>query len=310
MQGAADRQYGRNNATIEGFRRFLDSDVAGAEGRSMAGLSGMDGMGDFAERMARAGDPSGAVGEMRRAGKGMDQDIDEAMGTLRGARGQAGMAADQAQLGASQFAQDIAGMDSMVEQDAAAVASAIRREAQSQMQMARAGVHPDGTPMTGAERTDMMLRIQGDTSARVAQAVQPIFSQWHQLSAGLRSQLAQTRQQAAALRMQGAQTQAGIGEAMGNLGQSRAAIEMETANAMQRELELRRSYGELSTTIRQMKQSLQQAAVFKAVELETQGLLAYAELVRSNPETVVSRFQGMLAMYAAASAGSGSAYMV
>lgn len=307
QQGAADRQYGRNEAATSMFRQFLEGELGTVGDRLAGGLDGVfGGIERGAERAGAMGDPGGGVGRAEMAAKEFGGDADLAKREMLGAVGDAKKGAMRAELAGSELAGNIAALGGEVERDMAAVASAIRRDAQSQLAMAKSGMHPDGTPMTSAERTDVMLRVQGETSARVFQAVQPIASRWHELKAGMQSQLAAVRQQAAQARLQAAQLRAGVGEAIGGLAGGKLQADSMAVEARFRAEQQKQAWWEMAASVKQMRETLKQAAVLRATELETQGLLSFADLVRSNPETVVSRFQGLLAVYAASAAMRGT----
>lgn len=306
MQEAADRQYARNNERIGAYGRFLDDDLGTLGDRLTAGLEPFDRVADSLESM---GQGTGAPEYARGVHRDMMDASDEVDRDLRGAMRDAGGAVRAAEGAADEYAGNIAKMNGYVAEDAAAIAGAIHRDAQNAIKMARTGMHPDGTPMTAAERTDVMLRVHGEVQGRVTEAVQPIYSRWHQIQADMRGQLAQLRQSVSQMKAAKAQLGLGAAQQRGAMAGATAQTGLAAAEIEQRDAELRRTWSEASANIRQMKEQLRQAALFQAAALEAEGLSSMAELVKNNPETVISRFQGMLAIYAAASAASGTGFV-
>jgi len=69
----------------------------------------------------------------------------------------------------------------------------------------------------------------------------------------------------------------------------------------------RQQWSQISQRYREMDTQIRNAGVLAATQLEFQGRTALADMIRQNPESVVSWFQGLLAMYSAQSAATGVA---
>ena len=166
--------------------------------------------------------------------------------------------------------------------------------------------------MTAQEQNDAMTQIKMSVADQVQTQATAIYSNFNTTQAQLRTTLAQIQKANADLRLQGAATkgqlastrgswtQLGIegNKAIGDLAAQGAAIDAEARRTQQ-------SFMQLGASIRETTASLQQAAMFQAVNLELNGQTQLAQLVQQNPESVVSWFQGLLALFSTQAAAGG-----
>lgn len=330
MQDAADRQFWRNQGEIDGMRSFVSGIGPGLTGQAnslsaeldaLAGKADAMGGQQHGEFMDRAGTTWDAI---HGAANDFRAGADRIGGEIRGLVGaqlpkffgdieSSFQKGDQAVAG---FERALGNFEDRTAQDASVVASGIRRNAQAQMQMARSGIHPDGTPMTAAESADMMSQIRRDTEGQVQGAITPIFSQYNMAKAqleeslaGLRMNNANLRLQGAQLRDQGIQTGLAASDRLTNLegmkleaGKAEAEVGLGLTSALVQEHQNQQALLQLSTGLSQTGVQMRQAAMLQAVNLEMQGRTQVAQLVQQNPDTVVSWFQSLLALYSASMA--------
>ena len=69
---------------------------------------------------------------------------------------------------------------------------------------------------------------------------------------------------------------------------------------------IRSGYRQLAASMLEAGGNMRNAAASLAMQLESQGRTAMAEMVRNNPESVVSRFASLLQLYSVASAPGGT----
>jgi hypothetical protein len=291
MQGAADRQWGRNQAEIEGMRGFLD-----------------EAPGQIIDEAARgAAQLEGVAGEARDLGRQQEGDFtafrDNVMANADRGADRANADIDQAyELGdeaVSEYQRSISRYEDRGAQDASAVASAMNRRAASSMRMARSGMHPDGTPMTPAEQADAIAQVQFDTQAQIQEAVTPMLSHYNDAIAGLEQNLASLRMGNAGNRLQGASLRTQAESFRADIGSQMGAQTLQAQANRQR-------MQELYSNLHQAGTQLRSAAILSATDLEMQGRMGMAQLVQQNPESVVGWFQGLMSLLSANAAMTGN----
>lgn len=253
MQGAADRQFGRNTAQIGAYERALggglDAIQQGGQAalnqadQSIQALQGPEGM--------AVGNLLGAAGNLQSMIPGIwdasRQPVEEAMDIARQMRGGAtdflgnipnlsgdAMAAYQRgeqEYGAYEGAITEFKQDSW--SDAEAIAQGIRSSMQDQERMATSSFNPDGTPKTAAQKAQdqyMFGRAAQEQTSQVmsqyaGQIRDNVANMRTQLSglgmqvAGLRGAVADAKNQEAILRISGLQQLGNAGTLMNQAGE-------------------------------------------------------------------------------------------
>lgn len=292
MQPAADQQYGRMDSAIQGLGQTSQQWAGNIQGTADQTHGDIDslmreitgGGQDTAGRLHQFGDE---LHSFSQAGNpALDRDIDSAYAHQ-----------DRAEAG---FEQGIRSYQDRGAMDASSVSAGLQARARSQMDQIKAGIHPDGTPMTRQEQEEQMMRVRQETDREVADQVTQIYDHVNDMKATLDAQLAQLRAQGAHLRLEGGglrEQERGLqleGEkAAGQMHQAGAQVEQQTR-------ELLSGLGQYSAQIRN-------AGVLSAAQLMVQGREAMAQFIQNNPHSIISLFSGLTAMLSLASApGIGS----
>jgi len=294
MQGAADQQH----ANLERQSSALEDMLAGLSDRFQGPN---DQFGQQIDQYIGKAEQLGTLNynDTRNRVGGMMDDVQGAVG-----RGDP----SQDIANANEYAGNaVAGFDAAISeyndrgaQDASAMASAIRRNGHSQMQMARAGVHPDGTPMTAAEQSAAVAEVQWNTETAVQEQITPLLTRYNDTLLQMRRGLADLRSMQANTALQGGQLRSQYGLESGKvLGDAH----MGGIQAMNQATEMQAKMMEMGATLARAKADLSGAAQLNAVNLEMQGRSEVANMIRQNPQSVVSWFQGLMALYAAKAAG-------
>lgn len=321
MQSAADEQYARNNEQIAGIGGLVNSIVPSMTGQSDALAAILSTLAGQAQGLGlqQVGDVTTRVNDLFGQVSG---NIDQFQKNVRGqaARGIADVNADvnsSYKLGdnaVAGFENAIRNFQDRSAQDAASTASGIRRSMQSAMNEIRSGVNPDGTPMTPAEKQAAILNLQRTVGDQVDQTVTGYFSDYNKARAALEQNLASLRMNNAGLRQSGADiklraTQTGLqAEQLALAGeQLRAQTGLQGNEQIIEAQKGQREMMDLSSNLMTFMASMKESSLMNALNLEMQGRTTMAQLVQQNPRSVVSWFQGLLALYAtAAGQGGGS----
>lgn len=276
MQGAADRQFGRNQAESDSLRSFLGELQPSLEGQALGLQNELRGFGQQAQQL---GDRQVQRVEEMNAETRARQDplIDSAMDTQK--------------LSEWGMEDAVNRFQDRSAQDASAVAEGIRRSMKTASKMARSGMRPDGTSMTSEEQHAAMQEMEFEVGRQVQSAITPILSDYNRTRASLDQSLAALRSQGAGMRLQAA-------------GQVASTDIAGTQNLLSAQAG-RRDMANLASSLSQAGTQLRQTALLTAVQLEAQGRMNLAQLVQQNPETVVSWFQSLLAMQSVEAASSG-----
>lgn len=293
MQRAADDQFNRNNAQIAGFSDFLGQapgqimDVADSGAGQLNDLAGQArGLGD--RQMSEFRDQTGGLLDRARENTGkVEADVN------------AGYAiGDQA---VRDMQDTIAKYGARAAKDASVAAHGIRTNNESAMRQVRAGVNPDGTPMTEGQKAALITTMRQQTQEAVQSAVTPIFSHYNDVNAQLGQALASTRMNNAGLRMTGAQTK------LGAYGQE-AQVGTTVSGQMLQAHEGERQMMQLASSLTEAGAAMRNAGILQATNLEAQGLFQKAQLVQQNPQTVTSWFQSLLALYGVRAGATGQTF--
>lgn len=287
MQGAADRQFVRNNAQISAIQGLVGRAPGQIMGQARSGADELAGVAGRAEALGQQ-----QVNDVTRRADDVMSKFDAGRDTFSRDINQGYRLGDQSVSGFQQAISDYADRGA---QDASVIASGIRANSSQQMKMARAGIHPDGTPMTAAEQHDAVFQVERATSEQVQSAVTPVLTQYNNTVASLRQTLASLQQSNAGLRMTGAGIKEDYEKSRGQLGATLNGQILQ-AHANQNNLM------QISAGLHEARTAALNAAQLAAVNYEMQGMNTVAQLTQQNPESVVSWFQGLLALYSAGAA--------
>lgn len=305
MQAAADRQFGRNNEQIQGYGDFLSTlnpSLMGVSDRNAALLFGAagqaTGLGDTAVRDQRSrGDAIMAAleGDLSRVGGTADRIEGDADAALR--YGAAGVRAAGNALG---------GYQSDSQANISATVSGLHRQMQTRSQLVNSGINPDGTMMTPAERQAAQRQLTFDTMQATSGVVSQMREEQSRIAAQLGMQLAGTNISAGqiALGAAGARTEAG--RLREGVATTRATVGSSVSGQALDVERLRTGYRQLASGLLESGANMRSSALTLALQLESQGRIAMAEMVRNNPESVVSSFASLLQLYSVASAPGGA----
>jgi len=301
LQGVMDRLTGmgqRHRDEMDGVLKNVNADYDQAVGRANKGF-------DAASAQAKRG-ADFAMSSVSGANTKVDQDLAEAY-----AIGDEAVAAFQKAL--TEYKDTTA-------QDASVVSASIYRNAEAQKKQIEAGTTPDGRMMTVAQRADALSQLSYDTGIQVQSAVTPLFSRFNETKAGLEQVLASfkfnnagLRTTGAGLRQQGADLAIRAGGVGVQAGQTMAGVEQARLDAARGQVENRlavadrtlqaqqgeREMAQLVSGMAQAREQIGQAAIIDSARLRIDGLTTTAQLIQQNPRSVVSWFQGLLALYTA-----------
>mgnify|MGYP000402586768 CR=1 FL=1 len=146
-------------------------------------------------------------------------------------------------------------------QTMASTSEAIQRSFQQQKNQI------DNSDMTEEEKQSAHFQLQSQMRSQVASALAPLATRGQEMLAQLKNNLAQT--------------QMGAGQTALGAGQQRNSTLQAAQHA------------------REWSGNLRSSAPVTAASLEMQGRTALAGMIRDNPETVVSQFQSLMALYGA-----------
>lgn len=290
-QGAGQQLPGRGGATGGGAQRITRDGVSFvSRGPANGGmqLEGGNGFWDKAQnnllddmgRIQGAGDRQFDRGQM--VNQGMNDLVNGVGGRVEGAANrEAGRMDDFASKledpnGAGQqdanlankYAADAVGTQQRAEkeyqddnaQTMASTSEAIQRSFQGQMNEIK------NSNMTDEEKQSATFQLQGQMRSQMSQAMAPLVTRGQEMMANLKNNLAQTQ-------MGAGQTALGAGQQRGNTLQ-------------------------MAQHAREWSGNLRASAPATAAGLEMQGRQALAGMIRDNPETVVSKFQGLMGLFA------------
>lgn len=305
QQGAADRQFARNNAEIEGIRSTLGIAEGNIQQGWMTGAGELDQMAGRADALGQAqeddflnmskdlyADVGGNLDASAKRLVGGRDDIDEAY-----------RLADEAAKG---FGKAISEYKDLTAQEMSSVAHGIQRNAQAQLREIKGGVHPDGTPMTSGEQLDAINSVRLEANSQVQQAITPMASRFNDAVVQLKEQLAGLKMTGAEFRLKGSSLKGEIEAGVREGENIRAQLGTALTGQLLESQAGRRQLLELSANLTSQKVQIRNAAILDSARLALEGKALTAQLVQQNPETVVSLFQGLLALYSAQSAASGT----
>lgn len=295
MQGAANRQYVRNDQATQRFGDYL----GGTEGAIMGEADRAGGLlTDFDKKAGTYGDSAvssaekfgdAATAASRTAAEGANRDLDKAGGYL-----------DQS----LQFSKDavntakdaVAGYNAAFQEHTRAMVAGLDRRATTELNRINSGRHPDGSPMSNAERLAQQKDLNFNTGMQVATVVSNMWEESQKTAAGLRMQLANTQTAAAA-------NAAGLGHERGVLATERLAAgdqvartSMEAGAQRLQAEQVRQGYTQIRGSMLNLMTSIRTSSRALATQLGIQGRISMADMIRQNPESVVSLFSGIAAM--------------
>lgn len=311
QQTAADAQQGRNNEQIRGLEGF----ISGIQG-DLTSLGQQ-----LSQPIEQLGQEALATGEQGRQefqdqaqtvqgdlGEGLDavgSDLDRVAAGVEQANAEVAEANRIADAAIRQFGQAVTNFQSLGIQEASVAAAAIRRNAQSQKKALEGAASSTPFGVDPGVLEQGMFALQQETEQQVQAAGTQLISKTNTMGIQLKGQLAQFDLARAQLRAQGA-GQIQQGAAIGLEGartrlageQLRAGTGTQLAQLELQSQEINNRLIGMAASFHQFTAQLQSAALLNAVNLEMQGRTTTAQLVQQNPDSVVSWFNGLLAVHA------------
>jgi hypothetical protein len=303
-QGAADRQFARNNQQIDAYGNFiggLNGTLMGVADQGAGALRDAAGQAVGLGDAAVAGDRSRGDAIMA----ALNGDLDRVGGVAGRIEGDANTALGYARGAVNAAGGAVSGYQSDSQANISASVAGLDRQMQTRMRLVNSGLNPDGTMMTPAERQAAQRQLAFDTGQATSGLVSQMREEQNRIMAGLRMQLAGTNVQAGqiALGAAGARTEAG--RLREGVATTRASVGSAVSGQAQEAERTRLQYRQLASSLLEVGSNMRNAASALAMQLESQGRTAMAEMVRNNPESVVSRFASLLQLHSIASAPGG-----
>ena len=188
-----------------------------------------------------------------------------------------------------------------------------------------AGLNPDGTQMTPAERRAAKASLRADTNVQLTQVATQLASQSKLLLAQLTTNLADTKLQAGQLtlgagaqQLQAGQLKAGLEQLKADTDTKgtaqkaglvglKAEVGVQLGGQRVQAAGIAQQFQSMRADLAKFGATVVNSAKSTAIGLEMQGRFGVAQLTRENPETIVGMFSGLAAMLAARSApGAGN----
>lgn len=301
MQGAADRQYQRGANEIGDFRGVLDGltgTITGAADQNAAGLEGVAGQNNA------LGDQ--AVSDQAARSKGVLGSLDQDLKGVEASAGRADDAANQALAYGRGAVNTAAGAAGQYDKDAQAnvqnTVAGMEQRFKTQMQSINAGRNPDGTMMSPAERIAAQRQMSFDLSQQVGAVTSGLREQQSQTAANLGMHVADVTLGAGNVALGASSAFEKAGELREGAAGERARVGTDMAAQGLQAEQLRQGYRSIGAGLMTTAANMRNAARTTAMTLEMQGHTELANMIRQNPESVVSMFSGLLAMYSIATA--------
>lgn len=345
MQSAADEQFAAVNDRISALDELIRGIDPRLEFSANMGIQGnnalLGGMSDFVGRQGADADAFGrdvmprVDAGVSRLNKGLDK-ADKGMDAAQRSASQIGKNVrnvdqdvnagyalhSQAVAG---FQQAIANYKDTTAQDASSQAYAMRRAATTTKKQLDAAFNT-GQIDEGTYQSEM-YSLKNEVNNQVQANITPVLSRFNETLVSLEQGLAGLRMDAGAGRFTGAQIKqrgneiglaaadlemraasgkADIAKTRFEADTARAGIASNVFSARERASDREAQMFSLAASVVQNSNALREAAALNAVNLQMQGLNQTAQFVTENPRTVVSWFQGLLAMFSARAASTGN----
>jgi hypothetical protein len=222
----------------------------------------------------------------------------------------------------AKWEQDINSYKDTTAQDASIVSQAIHANA-ARMKEEIKSQYGNQTGRVNPEMEKQLMDLELQTGMETQRAITPMMSRFNETITSLKQNLATLRMGNAGMRLQGAglrQQGASLGLQAAGLGieggKADAQIEAEKfgmerdasgvrlgeADAQMRNQAGAREYASLVSNLYQAGEQIGQAAIVDTARMRIEGMNAYADMIAANPRSVVSWFQGLLAMFSASQA--------
>ena len=313
QQEAADRQFARKQGVIDQMQTLAGAAPGEVEAVAKAGS---DRLGELGQMLGGRADKFLQESQERmdllsgRVNKDVDAVLRGADRIDRGVDQAVGGAVAKANAYAAEAVESSRRAETGYEKDQSALIQAtvagIDKRAKEAVRMATAGIRPDGTRMSAAEQQATMREMQVQIAAESATVAAQIQSEANTTLASLRNTLAQVQIAAGEtslaggrLGLEGEQVKTAANQqrlaAAGLRAESGVAIEQQRQQAEQTALQYRRMQADLT----QMGVQIETAAKLDAANLRMQGLGQLADMIERNPETIVSLYSGLAAIFGA-----------
>ncbi len=302
---AADAQKTRLDSVIKGTEGTLkDFSKTYQQGISTS-LSSLDGLlGDIKGLGAQQSRDfeAGASSVMDAANKGADSVLAGANGV--GSMVQSAIKTADSAVGKSEAAWR--GYDQGVTENAiGATITGLREHVQQQKQMIAAGLNPDGTMMSPAERMQASRELEADTNRTVAMTAGGLREQAQKTLADLKNVTAGLQMGAAGVRVQGASLLEGANAQRLGAEQLRANVGTTISGQRLQSQAGQRELAQLSVGVQQFMSQLRTGAQLAGFQAQMAGQNSLYEQIQSNPESVISLLPTLLLMGQVASSPGG-----
>jgi hypothetical protein len=222
----------------------------------------------------------------------------------------------------AKWEQDIKNRVDTTAQDAALISDAIYTNAARMKEQIKAN-YGNQNGRINPQMEEELMNLELQTGAETQRGIVPLLSRFNEVLAGLNQNLATLRMGNAGMRLTGAglrQQGASLGLQAAGLGieggKAKAQIEAEKfgmerdaagvrlgeADAQMRNQSGAREFASLVSNLYQAGEQIAQAAILDTARMRIEGMNAYADMIAANPRSVVSWFQGLLAMFSASQA--------
>ena len=303
-QDAADRQFGRNNEQISSYGDFLGNLNPSLMGVADQGASMLY---DAAGQAIGLGDAAvaGQQGRGDAIMSALNGDLARVEGTAGRIEGDANTALGYAAAGVRAASNAAGNYQSDSQANISATVAGINRQMQTRSRLVNSGLNPDGTMMTPAERQAAQRQLTFDTMQATSGVVSQMREEQSRIAASLGMQLAGTNISAGQIALGAAGARSEAGRMREGVATTRAGVGTTVAGQAMDAERIRANYRQLSASLLESGGNMRNAANALAMQLESQGRTAMAEMVRNNPESVVSRFASLLQLYSVSSAPGG-----
>lgn len=302
---AADAQKVRLNGIIgktQGLIGNFSKDYASGINTSLGEMGGL--LGDIKNTGAAQGQAleNAASGIMAGANAGADA----VQRNLANVRGDVNAAYSMADAAVRTSADAAKGYDLGVTENAiGATISGMREHVAQQKQMIAAGLNPDGTMMSPAERQQASRELESDTTRNIGTVAAGMREQAQKTLADLHNVTASFTAKAADTRIAGAGIELAAGQQSLDAEQFRAGVGMSLNQQRLESQAGQRDLLKLSSGITELMGSLRTSAKLAGFQAEMSGSQTMFQEISSNPESVISLLPTLLMLGQVASAPGG-----
>lgn len=273
QQGAADRQFERNEGAIQGINQVLGGVRGRLEGQASESAMNLNRLGELflgrAENTLHSFDEASAL---------LTKDIS---GQVRGATQAASRVVSNERRVEREFQSSEAAL-------AVNVTLGIARDGRQRKELINSGVMADGTLMTPEQKAQLSQNLDRDMRENSFSVRAELAQAYNIGKATLGGRVSTALANLASVKLSGAGLLANLGTAL-----SGQRVQLEG---------LRNQTAEFAGNLNIMGEQMRASAQLASVQFEIQGRMGIAQLISNNVEGVVSMFAGLSSLFAAFSA--------